>query len=191
VNEQSWDGANYNVQDSQGTLGTITFAGDSVVAAFFDAHSSRNPFSHDALYKLEDRLAEMPPDLRAIAEQQTLQYLLQDYQGSETPVITSCFWSEAANLVAGEPWEAVLNHGAHLVRVQLLPVERAVQRLQVQYEFSTAEVGLLRSLFDRKLAAGNSLVTMTTQDKELLTAKGSTGIEQALELLDSIATRIE
>ncbi|SFH40308.1 hypothetical protein SAMN04487776_1133 [Priestia megaterium] len=41
ANEQSWDGDNYSMQDSQGGRGTITFNQHYCVAAFRDDNSSR------------------------------------------------------------------------------------------------------------------------------------------------------
>jgi hypothetical protein len=41
-NEQSWDGFNYNVQDSSGTRATITFHPNCLVAAFRNEYSERD-----------------------------------------------------------------------------------------------------------------------------------------------------
>jgi hypothetical protein len=187
ANEQSWDGGNYNLQDTQGTLGTVTFAKEGVVGAFFDSHSPRSPFSSSAVYRLNDRLEDMPSDLRDLSDRETLQYLIQDLNGIDTSVITAAFWGHGGQLVAAEPWPDVFSNGAHLIGTQLQPAEEAIALWQSHYGLSTGQVGFMRSLYVRKLAAGELKIVLTEQDKNELTRQGSQGLEQGRDLLAGIA----
>lgn len=65
ANEQSWDGSNYYVQDSQGARGPVTFAGDDVVAAFRDENSPRSPFRSERHFDLRTYFEGIPDGLYA------------------------------------------------------------------------------------------------------------------------------
>lgn len=188
AHEQSWDGDNYNVQDSEGTLGTVTFASSGIVGAFFDVHSQRNPFSGGDRRSsdLATRLTEMPAPLRAVAENDTLQYLLQDYEGSQVPLITSCFWSEGDQLAAAEPWVDVFSNGAHLIQTQLKEPDEAIPVWRAHYDFSEQQVELLKILFERKLHAGESRIELNADEKASLLSTGNQGLDAARELLAEI-----
>ncbi len=184
--EQSWDGRNYNIQDSQGALGTITFAELGVIGAFFDAHSPRSPFRSNKTYTTAPFFEGMPTALWEIAQAETLQYLLQEYQGSDVPLITAAFWSEGENLASTEPWSEVFDNGAHLVRIQLLEPEDAIADLQSNYELSPQQVNLLRSLFIRKTAAPDIPIILNDQERSITVTQGATGVEESRELLAAI-----
>lgn len=117
--EQSWDGSNYSVQDSMGSRGTISFAKERIVGVFFDKDSPRNPFRSGQAYDLDSLLAGMPTEHLSIANNEALQYVLQEYGGTAMPIITAAFWSAGDYLTAAEPWSQVFVHGAHLIRIQL------------------------------------------------------------------------
>jgi hypothetical protein len=189
TNEQSWDGQNYSVQDSQGAIGTVTFDPRVTVGAFFDAHSERNPFASGAHYDLPTFLTEMPADVRSVADDETLQYLLQEYEGAAVAVVTSVFWSNHEGLVAPEPWEDAFANGAHLIRTQLLPSDQAIEAWRSHYDLSPAQVDLLRSLFARRTASEGA-VAMSDEDKAALVEQGSDGLEQSRELLASVGITV-
>jgi len=190
AHEQSWDGINYNIQDTQGALGTITFAKAGVVGAFFDLHSPRNPLTAEVSYDLDALLAEMPAGLRKLAEDEALQYLIQDLNGAEMPVITAIFWEEDGRLVSMEPWTDVLLNGAHLIETQLLPEAGAIDVWRSHYGFSQSQVALLQSLFTRKLAASELPLVLTIAEKAELLRKGSEGLDQTRELLAGVGIEL-
>jgi hypothetical protein len=190
ANEQSWDGTNYNIQNTQGSLGTVSFAKEGVVGAFFDLHSPRNPLTSKIAYDLNARLAEMPPDLRNVAEREALQYLIQDFKGVDVPLITVIFWEEDGKLVSTEPWSAVLGNGAHLIETQLQPVAEAIDTFRSHYDFSQTQIELLQSLFARKVAAGDAPLVLMAEDKAALSKEGSEGIEESRVLLEGIAIEL-
>ena len=185
--EQSWDDKSYNVSDSEGSLGTVTFGDNVTVGAFFDSHSNRSPMTSERPYDLDAMLREMPTSVRELAEREALQYLLQNLDGKEVPLITTVFWSENDQLVASEPWEDVLKHGGHLVEVQLAPVDVAIARWTSNYGFEPDQVDLLRSLYERWRAARDSQVTLTAPDQAVLTKRGTVGLDVARQLLATIS----
>lgn len=185
--ELSWDGPNYVLDNSQGTKGTITFAEDRIVGAFFDLHSSRSPFrsmSND--YALAPYFVGMPLDLLTLAYEQTLQYLVEELEGTQKPIITAAFWSDHGHLTATEPWPEVIKHGAHIVRKETMEMEEAIAAWQEDCELSSIQVDLLRSLFTRKIEAPNDPLILGRQDRDVLTSDGDEGLEGSRELLAAV-----
>ena len=181
AHEQSWDGPNYNVQDSMGSRGTITFSGDHLVGVFFDEHSSRNPFRPGSDYIPERLFTGMPDNLRSLADDEALQYVLQEYQGAIVPVFTAVFWDDGERLAAAELWQRVFAHGAHLVRLQLMNAEAALAEWQKAYEMSSSQVTLARCLFDRKMAAPNIPIELKgwEPDAVVAEAKSAEGLKES------------
>lgn len=169
----SWDGKNYVINNLDGTYGAITFDGGNVVGVFFDAQSRHNPFGSDEKYDMEQFLAGMPKVLRSLAEEQTLRYNRQTYQGKAVPLITAAFWSEGEYLTAAFPWQEVLSDGAHIISNELLDdTEAALREWQDAYQCSSEELALARSLFERNVANPSTPIVLSHSDLELL-RKGS------------------
>jgi hypothetical protein len=128
----------------------------------------------------------MPPALRALAEAETLQYLLQEHQGVIRPIITTAFWTEGDRLAANEPWDQVYEHGAALVRFPLMGQLPAVEALRGDYDLSQAQVELLQRLFRQKIDANGTSISLDWTDMQELLAEGSEGLQECRELLTSI-----
>jgi hypothetical protein len=190
ANEQSWDETNYNIQDTQGSLGTVSFAQKGVVGAFFDLHSPRNPVTSEMPYDLNALLAEMPRELKDVAEREPLQYLIQDFKGTDVPVITAIFWEASGRLVSNEPWPNVISNGAHLIETQLQPEAEAINIFRSHYGFSQIQIELLQSLFARKVAAGDASLILSAEERAALSKEGSEGIEESRALLAGIAIEV-
>jgi hypothetical protein len=186
ANEQSWDKSNYSVQDSQGTRGTVTFAGDDVVAAFRDENSPRSPFRSGLQYDLRAYFEGIPDGLYALAEKEALQYVLDEYEGKTVPVITAAFWGEGDRLTAAEPWKDVVANGAHLLNTQLMDPDEAMEEWVSAYELTGEQAGLMRSLFDRKTKDPQGTITLNDDEVAVLTAGGNDGETEARELLAGI-----
>ena len=189
ANEQSWDGPNYNLQDSQGAIGTVTFDDRATVGAFFDAHSARNPLSSDVHYEHSTLLAEMPAGVKSLADRETLQYLLQEYEGTKVPLITSVFWSDGDELVAPEPWQDAFANGAHLIQTQLRPTDEAIEVWRDHYELSTRQVELLRSLV-ATVSASEGILVMSEDEKAALLETGDEGLQESRDLLASVGVTV-
>jgi hypothetical protein len=184
--EQSWDGLNYNIQDSMGSRGTVTFSKEHLVGAIFDNNSLKNPFLSLLEYEVHDFFEGAPKEVLYIAESETLQYLLQEYKYLVQPVITAAFWSIDDRITASEPWNKVFVNGAHLLRRQLLDLERATMEWKRYYNMSNEQVSLVVSLFNRRVSARDSLITIRRDEVALIKAQGDDGWEEARELLTEI-----
>lgn len=185
--ELSWDGPNYVLNNSQGTNGTVTFAGDRVVGAFFDLHSSRSPFQSESNnYTLAPFFVGMPQGLLTLAHEQTVQYLIEEIEGTCKPIITAAFWSEGEHLTAAEPWPEVVKHGAHIVRKEVMGMEEAIAAWQEDCELSSAQVDLLRSLFTRKMKTPNGPLILGRRERGVLISDGDEGLGDSRELLAAV-----
>lgn len=185
-NEQSWDGINYSVQDTQGTRGTITFSGEDIVGVFRDENSSRNPLPSEKGYDLDHYFVGIPPKLLSLAQDEALQYVLENYGGRIVPVITSAFWSEAIHLTARESWHEVFKHGAHVLRIQVLETEDAIREWKDNYEMDSSKTLILRSLFERKLKNPKDEIILSQKEMSVLTEDGVQGLDESQELFSSI-----
>ena len=86
--EQSWDGYNYNIQDSAGIKGTITFTNNICVAAF------RNDNSIRASINIKNAINYFnfaPDSIINIALSETLEYLLDNVNGQVCPLVQLLF----------------------------------------------------------------------------------------------------
>ena len=90
-NEQSWDGINYSVQDSGGTRGTITFHPQYIAAAFRNERSSRLS-AKEGFKEAASYFEGAGGAILRLAEEEALQYLLDDVNGKTLRLITAAFW---------------------------------------------------------------------------------------------------
>ena len=181
--ELGWDGPNYLRQDGQGTRGTITLTEAGIVAAFRDDDSPRTPWRPGVEHSLDQLLNGMPENVRLIAEQHTLQYLMDEWEGLVRPVITAAFWSTGDHLTAAEPWQDVVTHGAHLIGTELMGAEDAIIAWQEGLELSSAQVHLLRSLYSRKLDSPDTPISLESWEYDILVSAGSKGLHESRDLL--------
>src|SRR5579859_540876 len=186
ANERSWDGPNYSRQDSQGTRGTITFLADRLVGVIRDDHSPRAPWHSGGPYRLDPLLAEMPADLRTLAEAEALQYVLDSWENLNGPIITTAFWSTGEFLAAADPWPVVVEHGGHLLEIELMEPAAAQVAIAADSEWSPSQLNLLRSLFDRKQQTPNGPVTLKDWELRALVASGTSGLAESQALLTAI-----
>lgn len=193
AHEQSWDGRNYNVQDSEGSRGTIAFGEDKdrFVAVFYLETSERNPLKpgvHDS-NETATFVKDVPNQLKPLAEE-ALQYVFQNVGGQDIPVITAAFWSDLSSLqvTAGEPWPDALKHGAFLVRNQLLPSDVALNQWAGDFEFTSAQIAFIDMLFKRRLATMSGVVQLTPVEVQQLRnmADGDAGFQACRKSLEEI-----
>jgi hypothetical protein len=185
-NEQYWDGNDYCVEDSAGSFGTVTFLGDDMVGVFFSANSGNNPLKSDQDYDLNRYLAGMSANYRQIAQDGALKFMLQDYRGSEVPVVTASLWGNSEKMFGSGTWQELLSNGAHLIRRQVLRPEQAITEWKAYYDLSPPQVALVTDLFARRTAAASLPITLTDHDREVLMQSGTAGVAQVRELLAAI-----
>jgi len=170
---QSWDGRNYNVQNTEGSRGTIAFGenNESFVGMFFLEESPRNPLQtrSSTAFDRKQLLRGLPSALDAVAGEAT-QYLLQEVRGVDMPVFTAAFWSvsDGDRILAAEPWDEVIQNGGILVNKQFSPITEAFDVWEEEFELTAPELDLLKSLFTRRIANPNISISLLPREKELL-----------------------
>ncbi len=185
--EQTWDGENYNIQDSMGSRGTISFQQDVFCAAFFDAESPRNPEHSGKPPRASEFLLGAPVRLVHLATSETFQYLLQEWKGEPTPIITAAFWGFETNSAACEPWKAVFKNGARLISRQMLDRDAALAEWKLAYEMSDSEITLARNLVDLRLVATGPITLTDVQRSQLEeAAETGGGMDESRESLAEI-----
>jgi hypothetical protein len=176
--EQTWDGTNYSLQDTEGARGTIVFTDDALVGVFFDSHSPRNPFPFEmdatTNFDIRNLFVGMPPELDLLLEE-ALQYVLAVYRGETAPIITAAFWSMGEELAACEPWLDVMDNGAHLVRIQVLDTDAAIAEWREYYDLTSAQIDLLHSIFERKMANPRTRLVLESWERDIINGKDTEG----------------
>lgn len=192
--EQSWDGSNYNIQDSAGSRATIAFDAMRFVGIAFYRNSTRNPWLSNNVTDVDYLLQGMPSDMTYLARVEALQYLLQEYDGKAIPMATAAFWGDGMepHVRAAEPWDSAVAHGLCLLRRQLLSMEEGLREWSTENDFSDAESSLLRNLYARKLRAGRQEVYLTMSESELVQtiATDEEGLEECRKSLAEIGIHL-
>lgn len=173
--EQSWDGMNYNMQDSQGARGTITFSSDYCVAAFRDDSSECLNDSKEAL----DFFNGAPQAVIELAQEETLQYLLYDIDGSMQPSITAAFWSDGNALYSNDDVEELLENGAFLLKKQLLNTEDALEAWQEDLEMSEEQRSLVESIYERMVKDSQQNIFLTKQEISMIDSDDPEGLHES------------
>lgn len=96
-NENSWDGINYNIQNSAGTRGTITFHEEFCVGDFRNNYSNRVDLVESG-DNAKEYFIGAPKKVIDTAKEETLQYLLDGDEDNIYPVITTAFGGDEKGL---------------------------------------------------------------------------------------------
>ncbi|MES2208315.1 MAG: hypothetical protein V4525_16145 [Pseudomonadota bacterium] len=190
---QSWHGHTYLLNDMSGTIATITFDNEHVVAVFFDANSSRNPIASNQRYKIETYFEGLPDGVLQSLKAKALDFMLQDYHGETRPIVTAAFWSEGRGnetndneLIASEPWDQLWSNGAHIISTQLLNLEQALAAWKDEFTFSSEQLACVKSLYQRKVLSKEAVISLTEQEKNVLASTNQEGQEACQKILGSI-----
>lgn len=192
--ERSWDDDNYCVQDSSGSRGVVSFDGANCVGAFFLESSDPSRYQIKTDYDVDGYFAGMPKSLHHLAYDIALQYMLDDYAGSSTAIITAVFWCDRNHerVVAAEPWSAVFENGAQLIQNELLAPQEALKSWQSEYELSATEIEIVQSVFARRMATPTGWIRLDRREIETLLqiAATSDALESGRESFGEIRIRL-
>lgn len=169
-NEQSWDDINYNVQDSSGARGTITFHPNYLVGAF------RNEFSEREYIDALDYFNNAPEEVNQLAINETLQYLLDEIDGDTVPVINTAFWGGDDGTYSNDNFEDLNENGGFLIERQAKDIETAIIEWKEYYEMSKSQINLLRSIFERKISNPNGEIILTESEIRMIESDEEEGI---------------
>lgn len=187
----AWDGDAYVRNDGSGTRGAVVFENRAVVGTFCDGQSARAPWRSDVQYDLDHYLGTVPTPLRPLAER-AAGYFIYTYDGTDAPAITAIFWSDGERLTAAEPWREVVEYGAHILTIESLPTDEAVLRaLQEDLELSPTQIGLVKTLYERRMAAPTVPVVLSPSERRLLFAEGDAGRDESRSLLADVGIILE
>lgn len=175
--EQSWDGMNYNVQDSMGIRGTITFGSTYCTAAFRDDKSER------VLGKNKNILANeyfkgAPLDIRHMAERETLQYLLENESGTVTPLISTGFWG--GNVIYSiDTKRDFMENGGGIIETQLKRIEEGVEEWKNYYGMTPKQYELFNDIFNRIITYGIEKVFLSANDITRIECNDAENLEES------------
>jgi hypothetical protein len=178
--EHSWDDNNYNVQDGQGTRGTISFKDNFFVGGFNSNHSS--------IIEPNLLLRKAPKGIKKIAEEETLQYLLEERDQVIRPEVTTIFWGQDAAYSYHSTDEFFINGGS-LIVYQLLVTEKAKEMWIENYDMNPQQINLMNKLYDRKIKNPNILITLTKEDRAILDNNDQEGVLESKNSFQEIGIR--
>lgn len=180
AHEISWDGFNYNMNNSQGSRGTITFHPDFFVAGFRNDELSSDSWS------AKDSLSQAPEKVIRLAEQETLQYLLENIDGEMLPSITTAVWGDKKQIFSCHPLEEMLERGGNLLEIQSMNPTSAFDACEEEYEFTEEQMTLLKKLFHLKIAQLNEAITLSQCDIDSIGSRNAEGIYESKLLFAEI-----
>jgi hypothetical protein len=184
--EIGWAGTTYLVQNSMGGYGAVTFKASQTIGAFFDVHSSRNPLK-GAQIRPVALFQGASEEVRKLANEETLKYMLKEYDGLVQPAITAAFWSNKEILSAAESWDDVVKHGAYLVAEDFFTdLQEGLDRLNADYDLSSFQVALARDLFNQKMKKPHEPFLLNDKQIQALVSQGTQGEKESRELLKAI-----
>lgn len=175
-NEHSWDGLNYSVQDSSGQRGTVSFRGGNCVAAFRNENSVRmNTFIESNLY-----FAGADEDIIRLANEEALQYLLDEVAGEVKPVITTAFWGKDI-LMTNDTLLEMITNGGDLLKNIVSNVPTAIQYWKDAYGMNNRQISLLKSLFERKIVDFEQSIRLSGEEVDCICFKSEEGKTESKE----------
>jgi len=188
-NEHSWDGINYNVQDSAGIRGTITFHPEFCVAAFCNDNSDR--ITTDTFTNVSEYFKGAPQEIVKLAEEEALQYLLHNVNGKTIPVITTAFWGSKNELFTGDSFDLMMQNGAVLLERQLMDSDLSIKAWKEYYDMSERQVDLLKLIFMQKIANPKDIISISKKEVEMIGANEEEGLNESRESFEEIGIECE
>ena len=172
-NEHSWDGFNYNVQDSEGIRGTVTFQKNNLVAAFRnDETVPRNIWSLDFFQGAPDKIIE-------IAKAETLQYLLESINGKDIPLITTAIWGHGNQIFSHDTFDIMIENGGGLLERQVMEFNEAIESWQEYYEMTVEQISLMKNIYQRKISKPNEKIVLSLNDINLIGTVDEEGLNES------------
>ncbi|MBI1258287.1 MAG: hypothetical protein GC204_12510 [Chloroflexi bacterium] len=181
--EVGWNGDLFLLNNSMGARGAIRF-GEPFVGVFSDVNSPRNPYRTQDDYRWQSFFERASASILEIAFAEPLHYMLDDYKGKVTPIITAAIWSDNGQLTSDDEWKEVVRHGGRLMSPYLADFGRALKQIAENYQFS-AELSLLTRLYKRRVTLDEDFL-LTENDQKDLFSQGDAGKNESENLLKNI-----
>lgn len=177
-NEHSWDGINYNIQDSEGIRGTITFNSEYCVGAFRNDNSDRIKTIKN-IKEAKDYFIGAPKEILNLAESEALQYLLEDVEGKVVPIITAAFWSVGENIFSIDSVEKMYHNGVCLLGRQLMELDSSIESWVEYYDMSLKQRDLLKIIFNRKINEKGGDIILSQDEIQQIDTSDIKGLEES------------
>lgn len=171
--EHSWDGDNYSTNDGQGSRGTVAFGQEIYVAGFRNERFAFNPVDANQYF------IEAPLQVQEIAEQETLQYLLDEVDGATRPVVTTVLWESEEHVFSSHPYDVMLERGADILEVQASAYEAALEYWEEYYELTEEQLVLVGKLYHLKVEDPTRQILLSEEDIQSINANDVEGIEES------------
>lgn len=177
-----WELNNCYFNDIEGNLATVSFLDNGVIGVIF----RKDLFDEESFenYKrtLNRMINKLPTYLRKIAEKETIQYFIQDFQGQEIPLISDIFWNSDDVLVSSSTKAQWENIWLKLLKKQLLEYDQELLSCQSDYNLDENEMSLISYFSKKKLEEPYNTIKLYL-DPEMQTSFYIDDFETTLELL--------
>lgn len=195
----SWDGITNNIPNGQGDNAAITFHPEFVVGAFYCHESARLTDYKEALEYLQDA----PKQVKDIAKEETLQFLLGDASYFESgceqmtedfPVITTAFWGTREGLFSLDTQEELVENGVFEIEKELEAIqsdELISKWAEEKFEFTQEQIGLLISLYHRKITKPFGVIVLTEQEIQVIACNDVEGFNESKNLFEQIGVILD
>ena len=177
-NEHSWDGLNYSVQDSAGARGTISFSKDYYVAAFRDDNSERLN-KKISVNEYKKYFTGASNEIVELANEEALQYLLEEVNDNIEPLITTAFWGNETEAFSNDTFNEIYNNGGFLIERQLLDIEDAFNSWKEYYEMTDQQYNLLKDIYKRKIENHNKILIMSNEEIGMIGTYDEEGLRES------------
>lgn len=178
ANEHSWDGMNYSTQDSEGARATITFRDNYYVGAIRDDNSERLS-EKTKLLKYTEYFNEASQEIKQLAEQEALQYLLEDVDGTTTPLITTAFWGNEYETVSNDKYDDFNQNGGFLLERQVMNLENSIESWVEYHDMTQNQCDLLKSIYKKKITQPNKIIRLTKHEIDMIGTEDIEGLDES------------
>lgn len=179
--EQSWDGANYNVQDGQGVRGTVSFIDNCCAAALRD-DSQKKLFTGKEIDYL---LMGVDKIIEGVFKEETLQYLLDEVNGEAVPTITAIFWG-TDDLYTSLSIENMMRGGGNLLEKQFMKYQDAFPAWCEEYKMDDSQASLLEKLYSEKIKNPEKILIIEKNDVKIIEYFEEEGKEESIQSLKEL-----
>ncbi len=170
--ESSWEEFNYSMNDTCGSMGTITFKDNMVFGAF------RND-SMGEIEDLEGALEEVPAELREIARTYTLQYLLFKGENDEVaPSVSTILWAVEDKIYILHNQEEFYELGGGFLEYMTEGFEAYTEAVEEYFEFSESQLDFVRLIYDRKINNPKEKIFIAREEIEMIECEDGYSLDE-------------
>lgn len=109
-----------------------------------------------------------PEEVIRLANNEALQYVLEDVEGITKPVISAAFWGTWEQLNSVQSCDDIIENGGHIIHSQLLPYHVAMDEWRDYYDLDTKQIALIQKLFNQKINSNGELLELEDNEIQLL-----------------------